>query len=138
MSLLARHLEAEGFPTVILGAAKDIVETVGVPRFAFSDVPLGNPCGRPFDRVSQQLALEGALRLLESATGARTTWQNPIRWSEDGSHDWKLDFNHPDSLSAEQRDEARQRFEEQKSLARRAAEPTGGTDPARGPHGQPE
>ena len=32
MSLIARHLEAEGLPTVILGAAKDIVETAGVPR----------------------------------------------------------------------------------------------------------
>ena len=77
VSLVARHLEAEGIPTVILGAARDIVETVGVSRFVFSDVPLGNPAGRPFDVASQQLALECALRLLETAPGPRTTWQSP-------------------------------------------------------------
>ena len=126
VSLVARHLEAEGIPTVILGAAKDIVETVGVPRFVFSDVPLGNPAGRPFDVDSQRLALECALRLLESAPGPRTTWQSPIRWTDDDSHDWKLDFNNPDTLTAEQRDEAKARFEEQKALARQANAPTTG------------
>ena len=125
MSLIARHLEAEGLPTVILGAAKDIVETAGVPRFVFSDVPLGNPAGRPFDVASQRLALEYALRLLETAPGPRTTWQTPIRWQDDGDHRWKLDFNNPDQLTPAQRDEARRRFEEQKEAARRANPPGG-------------
>ena len=125
MSLIARHLEAEGLPTVILGAAKDIVETVGVPRFAFSDVPLGNPAGRPFDVASQQLALECALRLLETAPGPRTTWQTPVRWRDDDDHSWKLDFNNPDQLTPAQRDEARRRFEEQKEAARQANPPGG-------------
>lgn len=120
MSLIARHLEAAGIPTVILGAAKDIVETVGVPRFVFSDVPLGNSAGRPFDVASQRVALECALRLLETAPGPRTTWQSPIRWRDDGDHSWKVDFNNPDTLSAEQREEARRRFEEQKQAARQA------------------
>ena len=118
MSLVARHLEAAGIPTVILGAAKDIVETVGVPRFVFSDVPLGNSAGKPFDEPSQRVALECALRLLESAPGPRTTWQSPIRWNDDGDHSWKLDFNNPDTLSEAQRAEARRRFEEQKTIAR--------------------
>lgn len=120
MSLIARHLEAAGIPTVILGAAKDIVETVGVPRFVFSDVPLGNSAGRPFDVASQRVALECALRLLETAPGPRATWQSPIRWRDDGDHSWKVDFNNPDTLSAEQREEARRRFEEQKQAARQA------------------
>lgn len=124
MSLVARHLEAAGIPTVILGAAKDIVETVGVPRFVFSDVPLGNPAGRPFDEPSQRLALECAFRLLESAPGPRTTWQSPIRWRDDGDHSWKADFNNPASLTEEQRAEARARFEEQKTLARQANNPS--------------
>ena len=126
VSLVARHLEAEGIPTVILGAARDIVETVGVSRFVFSDVPLGNPAGRPFDVASQQLALECALRLLETAPGPRTTWQSPLRWTDNGDHSWKLDFNNPDTLTAEQRDEAKRRFEEQKELARRANAPSAG------------
>ena len=49
MSLVARHLESHGIPTVVLGAARDIVEECGVARFVFTDFPLGNPCGRPHD-----------------------------------------------------------------------------------------
>ena len=49
VGLVARHLEANGLPTVIMGAAKDIVEHCGVPRFLFSDFPLGNSAGKPFD-----------------------------------------------------------------------------------------
>ena len=42
ISLHARYLEAHGIPTVVMGCAKDIVEHCGVPRFLFSDFPLGN------------------------------------------------------------------------------------------------
>ena len=85
MSLVARHLEGHGLPTVIMGAAKDIVEHCGVPRFLFSDVPLGNAAGRPFDADSQALTLELALRVLESAPAARTTVQSPLRWTDDAA-----------------------------------------------------
>ena len=78
VSLTAIALEAAGIPTVVLGAGKDIVEHVGAPRFAFSDVPLGNSAGLPHDADSQRLALECALRLLETAPGPRTTWQTPL------------------------------------------------------------
>ena len=45
--LAARMLEENGISTVVMGCAKDIVEYVGVPRFLFSDFPLGNAAGRP-------------------------------------------------------------------------------------------
>jgi glycine/betaine/sarcosine/D-proline reductase family selenoprotein B len=64
MSLVARALEAAGVPTVVMGAAKDIVEQCGVPRFLFSDVPLGNAAGLPWEVASQDATLELALRLL--------------------------------------------------------------------------
>ena len=67
VSLVARTLEAAGIPTVVMGCAKDIVEHAGVPRFLFSDFPLGNPAGRPHDPDSQRGTLALALRLLESA-----------------------------------------------------------------------
>ncbi len=38
-SLVARHLEANGIATVVMGCAKDIVEHAAVPRFLFSDFP---------------------------------------------------------------------------------------------------
>lgn len=98
MSLTARALEAAGIPTVVMGCAKDIVEHVGVPRFIFSDFPLGNAAGKPKDAASQAATLELALKLLETAPSPRTTVQSPQRWSD--SHMWKLDFSNIDRVSA--------------------------------------
>ena len=94
MSLVSRYLEANGIPTVIMGCARDIVEHCGVPRFLFSDFPLGNPCGRPFDRAMQHDLLAMALELLESARMPRTTVQSPFVWDTD--HSWKQRYlNNP-------------------------------------------
>ena len=116
MSLVARHLEAAGIPTVIMGCAKDIVEYCGVPRFLFSDFPLGNSAGRPFDVDSQALTLELALRVLETAPAARTTVQSPLRWRDDAS--WKLDFSNLDRMTPEQIAERRREFDEIKAVAK--------------------
>jgi hypothetical protein len=109
VSLVARHLEANGIPTVIMGCAKDIVEHCGVPRFLFSDFPLGNSAGRPHDAESQAQTLELALRVLETAPAARTTVQSPQRWSEDAA--WKLDYNNLAKLTPEDIAERRKEFE---------------------------
>ena len=116
MGLAARHLEASGIPTVIMGCAKDIVEHCGVPRFLWSDFPLGNSAGRPFDAASQAQTLELALRILESAPAARTTVQSPLRWSADAS--WKLDYNDLSKLSPDQIAERRKEFEVVKAVAK--------------------
>jgi len=116
VSLVARHLEAHGLPTVIMGCAKDIVEHCGVPRFLFSDFPLGNAAGRPFDVESQALTVELALRVLETAPAARTTVQSPLRWREDAS--WKLDFSNLDRMTPEQIAERRREFDEIKAIAK--------------------
>jgi D-proline reductase (dithiol) PrdB len=116
VSLVARHLEANGIATVIMGCAKDIVEHCGVPRFLFSDFPLGNSAGRPFDVESQVATLELALRVLESAPAGRTTVQSPLRWRADAS--WKLDFSNLDRLTPGEIAERRQQFDEVKAVAR--------------------
>jgi D-proline reductase (dithiol) PrdB len=100
MSLVARHLEAAGIPTVLLACAKDIVEHCGVPRVMFSDFPLGNAAGKPNDPNSQFATLELALRTLECAPGARTTVQSPQRWAV--SHAWKLDYSNLERLSPQE------------------------------------
>jgi glycine/betaine/sarcosine/D-proline reductase family selenoprotein B len=115
-SLVARHLEANGVPTVLMGCAKDIVEHAAVPRFMFSDFPLGNSAGKPDDVASQDQTLEQALRLLESAAGPRTTMQSPIRWSASG--DWKLDYLNLDRIPADELSRRRAEFDRQKELAR--------------------
>jgi hypothetical protein len=116
VSLAARHLEANRIPTVIMGCAKDIVEYVGVPRFLFSDFPLGNPAGRPNDPQSQADTLELALRVLERAPAARTTVQSPLRWSD--NPDWKLDFSNIARLSPAEIARRRAEFDRQKEIAK--------------------
>jgi D-proline reductase (dithiol) PrdB len=114
VSLVARHLEANGIPTVIMGAAKDIVEHCGVPRFLFSDFPLGNSAGRPHDPESQAQTLELALRVLETAPAARTTVQSPLRWRDDAA--WKLDYNNLAKLTPEDLAERRKEFDVVKAV----------------------
>ena len=116
VSLAARHLEANGIATVAMGCAKDIVENCGVPRFLFSDFPLGNAAGRPKDPPSQALTVELALRVLETAPAPRTTVQSPLRWSPDSS--WKLDYCNIDRLSAEEIQRRRREFDRQKEIAK--------------------
>jgi len=116
VSLAARHLEANGIPTVIMGCAKDIVEHCGVPRFLWSDFPLGNSAGKPFDVESQAQTLELALRVLESAPAARTTVQSGQRWSEDAS--WKRDYNDLTKLTPETIAQRRKEFDVVKTIAK--------------------
>lgn len=116
VSLVARHLEANGISTVVMGCAKDIVEHAAVPRFLFSDFPLGNSAGRPDNSTSQALTLELALRLLETAPGPQTTMQSPLRWSNDAS--WKRDYNNVAMLSAEELARRRREFDAQKEIAK--------------------
>src|SRR5437899_9951335 len=99
-----------------MGCAKDIVEYCGVPRFLFSDFPLGNPAGRPNDPQSQAVTLQLALRLLESAPAPRTTVQSPLQWSADPS--WKRDFSNIALLSPEEIARRRAEFDRGKEVAR--------------------
>jgi D-proline reductase (dithiol) PrdB len=117
VSLVARHLEANGIATVILGAARDIVEQCAVPRFVFTDFPLGNPCGRPYDAAMQREVVRYGLELLESARSPRATVQTPFVWS--GDHSWRDNYMRVDEgnietireqgrLRRESREQARQ------------------------------
>jgi len=89
VSLVARHLEANGIPTVIIGSARDIVEHCGVPRFLFVDFPLGNPCGKPWDIDMQRRILRQGLSLFDSVTEPLTTVVSPEQWGDD---DWKQHY----------------------------------------------
>jgi glycine/betaine/sarcosine/D-proline reductase family selenoprotein B len=116
ISLVARHLEANGISTVVMGCAKDIVEHAAVPRFLFSDFPLGNSAGKPHDLASQAFTLKLALRVLETAPGPQTTVQSPLRWSADAS--WKRDYNNVALLGADELARRRREFDAQKEIAR--------------------
>lgn len=112
MSLVARCLEENNIATVVVGSARDVVEECGVPRFLFTDFPLGNPCGRPWDKEMQHAIMEMALDLLQFAWQPRTTVQAPFIWSEDET--WRTVFM---NVSEKRREEYRMAGE-----ARRAAQ----------------
>jgi hypothetical protein len=116
VSLAARMLEENGISTAIMGSAKDIVEYVGVPRFLFSDFPLGNSAGKPKDPESQAFTLALALDLVATAPAARTTVQSPLRWSDDPG--WKLDYCNIGRLSKEEVRAKRAQFDKAKAQAK--------------------
>lgn len=115
VALAARALEDAGISTVIMGCARDIVEHVGVPRFLFSDFPLGNSAGQPGDKISQQDTMALALDLLEQAEAPRTTWASPQVWK--GKKGWKSDYSNPDRLTPEEIKARRQAFDKGKAEA---------------------
>ena len=109
MSLIARHLEQNGIPTVVIGSARDIVEHAAVPRFVFTDFPLGNPAGLPWQPDMQKAILAQALDLLESATTPQTTVAAPFQWN--GGPGWRAVYNR---VTPENADYLRQKGEERR------------------------
>ena len=89
VSLVAGHLEENGIATAVIGSARDTVEECGVARFVFTDFPLGNPCGKPWDAEMQRSIVGIALKLLEQAWMPRTTIQAPFRWDDD---EWRAGY----------------------------------------------
>ena len=89
MSLVARQLEEAGIATVVLGSARDIVEHCGVPRFVFTDFPLGNPCGKPYDVKMQLAILRTGLQVLSEAQTGGSTVQTQWQW---GSDEWRQNY----------------------------------------------
>jgi len=102
VSLVARALEEAGIPTVIIGSGKDIVEHCGVPRLVFTDFPLGNPAGPPYDRTVQAAIAAQAIDLLEAASAPRTTVRSPVLWPE--GEGWRHVYNY---IGPENRDALR-------------------------------
>jgi len=95
-------------PTVILGSALDVVEHCGVPRFLFTDFPLGNPCGKPFDTSMQEAIVVQGIDLLEGAERPGTTERTPFCWSDDET--WReryMEIRSEDLTELARRGEAR-------------------------------
>jgi hypothetical protein len=115
VALAARAAEEAGIASVVMGAAKDVVEHVGAPRLLFSDVPLGMAAGRAHDADAQAATLDLALRLLERAPGPRTTLASPHVFSRDPA--WKADYMNVARLSPEEIARRRAENERQRAVA---------------------
>lgn len=99
MSLVARTLEENGIPTLIIGSALDIVAHARVPRYLHVDFPLGNPCGKPDDRAMQGELTDLALDCLARASAENWLHRAPFRWSEDES--WRDAYSRVDESNRE-------------------------------------
>ena len=86
-----------------------------MPRFLFSDFPLGNAAGRPHDAASQAETLDLALQLLAGATAPRTTAVSPQVWP--GPAGWKRDYSNAACLSPEDIARRRAEFDQGKAQA---------------------
>ena len=106
MCLVARHLEESGVATVVFSNARDITVNACVPRLVFTNYPLGNPCGRPFDTNNQREVLNAGLDLLEHATRPGGIADTPHVWSQ--SRDWmRLVFSDDQPFLSEEAERAR-------------------------------
>ena len=85
VSLIARHLEANGLPTLCIASALDIIESANPPRAVFVDYPLGHTTGRAFDSADQMNIVTAALKAFESIDTAGQIVSLPVRWSDDES-----------------------------------------------------
>lgn len=86
MCLVARHLEAHGIPTVVLGAADDILNAGQPPRSVFVDYPLGHSAGKPFDTNDQLSIVNAALAALTTIKSAGGRINLPQQWD---NHEWR-------------------------------------------------
>lgn len=122
-ALAARALEEAGIATVVMGAALDIIEHVGAPRFLFSDVPLGNSAGRPNDRVTQDSIMSMAIDLLRDASAPRTIRHSGVVWPNDP--EWKQDYCNIDRISADELGRRRAEYAAVREQARRVRDQLG-------------
>lgn len=86
VGLIARALEAEGFPTIGLTSARTITARVNPPRSVFLDVPLGHTSGPPSDPDRQRYIVRRALELGAAMSEPGTIADLELRWHHD---DWK-------------------------------------------------
>lgn len=100
MSLIARHFEKKGLPTLILGSAFDILKSGMPPRSLFLNYPLGFETGKPFDKKNQFEVVESALAEFESfeRSGIKTMdfeWQTGWRMTSERAKSEDQDSRSP-------------------------------------------
>ena len=81
MGVAQRALEAAGFSTVLLSTIPDLTASVGVPRLAGVEHPLGKPFGDVGDADGQREVLRATLALLETLDAPGRV-DLPHRWPD--------------------------------------------------------
>jgi hypothetical protein len=80
--VLARLLEAQGLPTVVVTMMPATAQQLLTPRIVGVEFPFGHPFGQPGDRATQRLVLETALRVLAGASAPGTRVDVDLEWPQ--------------------------------------------------------
>jgi D-proline reductase (dithiol) PrdB len=80
VGLIARAVESEGIPTVVVSIARDLTAAVGTPRAIFLRWPLGHPLGEPHKPLQQRNVIFAALQQLVEAEQGGVIVDLPWRW----------------------------------------------------------
>ena len=78
-------MEEAGISTIVIGSARDVMESVKAPRSVFVNFPLGHNTGKPFDRELQLSILNDAFEALKSIKQPGAIIDLPYQWSQDNS-----------------------------------------------------
>ena len=106
VSLVARHLEANGIATVCLGSALDIFSSARPPRAVFVDYPLGHSAGKAFDQADQLAIVRAALDGFTTLTAPGAVLRLPNVWGDEA---WRAEAASTDGEDSRQpRDETPQ------------------------------
>jgi hypothetical protein len=77
---VARVIEEAGIPTVVVSTGRDLSAQVRPPRTVFVNFPMGNPFGKPFDKIRQRTILLDALGALQSIKRGGEMIDLPYEW----------------------------------------------------------
>jgi D-proline reductase (dithiol) PrdB len=90
VGLIARAVESEGIPTVVVSIARDLTAAVGAPRAIFLRWPLGHPLGEADHPAQQRSVIFAALQQLLTAQAPGMIVEPGWRWrrEEYGEPDW--------------------------------------------------
>jgi D-proline reductase (dithiol) PrdB len=82
VGLVQREMERAGLPTVTLSPIPELTASVGAPRIAGIEYPLGRCFGRPGDADGQRAVLRAALEAATEAAGPGTLVTLPFEWPD--------------------------------------------------------
>jgi D-proline reductase (dithiol) PrdB len=88
-AIIARGLEAQGLPTIMLTVLREMADAFRPARPVFLDFPLGATVGKPNDPELQREILR---QTLSAGIAMKEPWHVhdlPFQWSADGGRDWE-------------------------------------------------
>jgi D-proline reductase (dithiol) PrdB len=82
VGLVQRAIEAAGISTITLSTIPDFTASVGVPRIAAIEHPLGRPFGQAGDAEGQRAVLRATLRALADIDTPGGRVDLPFEWPQ--------------------------------------------------------